>query len=116
MDAVVPSEPLEHVEEERVAVAVVERDLGRCADDDEPARRVDAELPGHGRVGLEVGEVVLLFQAGVAAELRRPDAVARKPLRRDRVGHDDACRRAAAELVLEPGELVVEGGRARDPE
>ena len=68
MHGLVAAEPLEHVGEERVAVAVVERDLGRRADDDQallrPARR-------HGR-RLEVGEVVLLLQAGVAAKLRRP--------------------------------------------
>ena len=43
MYAVVASEPLEHVREERVAVAVVERDLGRRADDDEHAVVVEPE-------------------------------------------------------------------------
>ena len=37
LDAGIAAEPLEHVGEERVAVAVVERDLGRRADDDEHA-------------------------------------------------------------------------------
>src|SRR5207247_4899714 len=55
-------------------------------------------------------------QAGVLEELRRLGAVAGEPVGRDRVRDDDARRRAAAELVLEPRELVAEGGRARDPE
>ena len=77
---------------------------------------VEAELVEHAAVGLEVGEVVLLLQTRVAAELRRPDAVALEPLGRDRLRHEDARRGAAAELVLDRGELVVEGRRARDPE
>ena len=43
-------------------------------------------------------------------------AVAGEPLGRDRLGDDDPRRGPAAELVLEPRELVVEGRRARDPE
>ena len=37
MHGLVAAEPLEHLGEERVAVPVVERDLGRRADDDERA-------------------------------------------------------------------------------
>ena len=65
--------------EERVPVPVVERDLGRRAHDDEHARRVDARRRAP-RVRLEVGEVVLLLDARVADELRRPRAEACEPV------------------------------------
>ncbi len=74
------------------------------------------ECARHGRVGLEVGEVVLLLEAGVLLQLRRDRVVTGEPLGRDRLGDDDARRRAAAELVLEPRPLVVERRGARDPE
>jgi hypothetical protein len=116
VDAVVATEPVEHLEEQRVAVPMVERDLGRRADDDEPPHGVDAEPARHRGVGLEVGEVVLLLEPRVRPELRRAHAVAREPVRRDDIRDDDPRRCTAAELVLEPGELVVEGRRARDSE
>ncbi len=110
------SEPVQDGEEERVAVAVVQGDLRGRAGDHQPPGRVDPEPAGHGRVRLEIGEVVLLLQPRVAAELRRPGSVARETLGGDGLGDDDARGGAAAELVLEPRELVVEGGGARDPE
>ena len=70
-----PPEVLERLREERVRVPVVERHVGRRPQDDEHARRVDAEPLEQRPVGLEVGEVVLLLQPRVLHELRRPDAV-----------------------------------------
>jgi hypothetical protein len=110
----VRAEPLEHAREERISVPVVERDLRGRPHDYEHARPV--EPCDRLRCGLEVGEVVLLLQSLVAAQLRRPRSEAGQPLGRDRVGHDDPGRGAAAELVLQPRVLVVERGRARDPE
>ena len=69
-----------------------------------------------GRVGLEVGEVVLLFDSRIADELRRLRAQSGEPGGRDRVREDDPCRGAQAELVLERRELVVMRRRARDAE
>ena len=111
-----PAEMLERLREERVRVPVVERHVGRRPQDDEHARRVDAEPLEQRAVGLEVREVVLLLQARVLDELRRAHAVRPQPLGGDRVRHDDPRRRAAAELVLQRRELVVERRRARDPE
>jgi hypothetical protein len=56
---------VEHLWKERVRAAVVERDVRRCANDHERAGGVDLEGRERGRVGLEVGEVVLLLQARV---------------------------------------------------
>jgi hypothetical protein len=97
-------------------VAVVERDVGRRAQNDEHTPGIDRERLEHTPVRLEVRQEVLLLQAAVLQELRRPGAVAREPLRRDGFGDDDLRRRAAAELMLEPRELVVEGRGARDAE
>ena len=66
-----PAEVLERLREERVRVPVVERHVGRRPQDDEHARRVDAEPLEQRPVGLEVREVVLLLQARVLDELRR---------------------------------------------
>ena len=54
------SEKVEHLGEERVGLAVIEGDVGRRPDDDDHAVAVGV-LVRHGRVGLEVGEVVLLL-------------------------------------------------------
>ena len=48
---------------------MVERDIGRRAQHDEDAVAVDLPLRQHALVRLEVGEVVLLLQAGVAEQL-----------------------------------------------
>ena len=71
----------QHVREERVPVPVVERDVGRRADDDEHAVAVEPELVEHGGVGLEAREVVLLLQPRVAAHLRgaRAEPVEARP-------------------------------------
>ena len=116
VDVLEPTEMVERHREERVRVAVVERDVRRRAEHDEHAARVDAEAVEQRAVGHEVREVVLLLQPRVLDELRRPRAVRREPLRRDRVRYDDLGRRAAAELVLQRRELVVERRRARDAE
>ena len=47
LHGVVAAEPLEHFGKERVAVAVVERDLGRRAHDGEDARAIEAEPVEH---------------------------------------------------------------------
>ena len=95
---------------------MVERDIRRRTDDDEHARAVEPERGSDRLIGLEAGEVVLLLQPRVAAELGLVDAVAPQPLGRDRLRHDHPRRGAAAELVLEPGPLVVERGRAGNAE
>src|SRR5205085_3319332 len=114
LHGVVPAQALEHLREERVRATVVERHVGRRADDHERAGGVDRPLRKHGWVWLEAGEVVLLLQPFVAAELLGPDAVALEPVGRDRLWDDDSRGRPAAELVLEPGVLVVERRRARN--
>ena len=106
----------ERLREQRVGVAVVERDVGRRPQDDEHAIAVDAELFEHVQVRLEVGEVVLLLEAGIPQKLRRPDAEVRKALDGDRVRHDHLRRGAHAEVVLQRGELVVVRRRAGDAE
>ena len=88
-------------------MAVVERDIRRRAHDDDDALGVDAHLIEHAGVDLEVGEIVLLLEAGILAELLGPDAEALQPLGRDRVGEDHALREPAADLVLKDSELVV---------
>ena len=116
MDTRVVAESLEHVHEDRVSVPVVEGDLGRRANDDEDAGRVDSESAGDVGIGNEPVQVVLLLEPGVAAHLAlaRPDAV--EALLRDDLRNDDPGRRAAAEPVLDPRELVVEGVGRRDRE
>ena len=102
--------------EEDVAVPVVERHVGRRADDDEHPLAVDSERVQHGLVRLEAGEVVLLLEAGVPANLPGVGAEPVEPILRDRVGHDHPGCRAAAERVLGARELVVVRVRRRDAE
>jgi hypothetical protein len=110
------AEVLEGHREQRIRMAVVQRDIGRRAQHDEDALGIEVPVGEDSRVGLEVREVVLLLQAGVLLQLGRCRPVGRETLRRDCAGHDHAGRRAAAELVLQPRPLVVEGRRARDAE
>ena len=91
---------------------MVERHVGRRADDDEDAAPVDAESLDRARVGLEVGQVVLLLETGVAAKLGRLDPVAAQPLRRDDLWDDDARGRTAAELMLHVVALGTPSERA----
>ena len=95
MDPVVAAEPVEHLGEERVRLAVVERDVGRRPDDDDDPLVVDAEPAQRLGVGLEVVEVVLLLQARIG-EVASPavDPEAAQPLERHRVGehHPPASR------------------------
>ena len=115
MHILAPAQLLERSREDRVARAVIERDVRRRTEDDEDPPGVDTQGSRDVGVGLEVGEVVLLFEAGIACELRRPEPVAPETLRRDRFGYDDARRRSGSELVLRERELVVERRRRRDP-
>ena len=114
LDTLLTAEPVEQPREERVRPAVVQGDVRRRPHEDEDVRLVEAELVQRSAIGLEVGQVVLLLQARVAAQLRRADAVAFQPLGRDRLGDEHARRGPAAELVLHHGELVVERVAARD--
>ena len=100
MDRGISPEPLEHVVEERIAVPVVQRHVGRRPHDDEHALAIDPEIVEHGRVRSEPVEVVLLLQPGIATHFRRTRAEAVEALLRDGLGNDDARRRAAAEPVL----------------
>src|SRR5207245_10507190 len=95
-------------------LTVVQRNLGRSADDHQHLRRVEVEVVEDSGIGVEVRKVVLLLQPRVAEELARSHAVSFEPRRRDRVRNDHPGRGTAAELVLEPGELVVEGRGAWD--
>ncbi len=81
--------------EQVVLEPVVQRDLRGRADERDRLRPVQPEGLEHGRVGLEVGEVVLLLEAGVAAQLAG-GAVPRQALGRDRLGDDDRLRRAGS--------------------
>src|SRR5437868_13620674 len=105
---------VEGLREERIRVAVIERDVRRRWQDDEDAVGVDPPAVQQPRVWLEVGKVVLLLQAGIPQQLRGSDSKALEPIWWDRVGHDHLRRRTHAELVLELRELVVVGRRARD--
>ena len=116
VNVVAATQQLERPREERVAAAVIERDIRRWAEHDEDAAGADSERARDIRVGLEVGEVVLLLQAGIAGELRRLEAVTREALGGDRLGDDDARGRSRAELVLGERVLVVEGRRRTDAE
>jgi len=94
--------------EQRVRLAVIERDVGRRADDHEDAAGIEAETRRQAGVGLEVGQVVLLLQARILEQLVGPDAVAAQSLGRDRVRHDHPPGGTAADVVLKRRELVVE--------
>ena len=69
----------------------------------------------HGRVGLEVGEVVLLLEARVAAQLAC-GSVSVEPLGRYRLGYHNGPREAAVDAVLHGRPLVVEHRRAGYPQ
>src|SRR5439155_11354270 len=100
--------------EGRVRLAVVQRYVRWWAQHDEGAGRVASPLLEHTFVSLEVGEVVLLLEPRVLEQLGRARAVARQPFRRDRVGDHDPRGCPTAQLMLEPGELVVERRCAGD--
>ena len=91
------AQPLQDGGEDVVLEAVVERDRRRRAHDGDRLAGIEAQLGQHRRVGLEVGEVVLLLQPGVAAQLA-PRAVAVQALGRDRLGHDDGLGQAAVDV------------------
>ena len=83
------------------------------------AVELPSDEPGHVyhmHVGPEPVEVVLLLEARVTADLSLAGAQAVETRLRDRVGHDDPARGAAAERVLRKGEFVVERVRRADPE
>ena len=72
---------------------VVERDVGRRADDDEDPSAIEAELVQHRLVGLEAGEVVLLLEPGEAPDLAGARAEAVEARLGDRLRDDDAAGR-----------------------
>jgi hypothetical protein len=61
-----PAQEVERLREEWIRMPVVERDVRRGPKDDEHAVAVDTQSLEHRRVRLEVGEVVLLLQPGIA--------------------------------------------------
>ena len=103
----VVSELGEDLGEERVRLAVVQRDVGRGPDDDHHPLRVDAQPLEHTGVGLEVGQVVLLLQARVLEQLLGPHSEPPQPLRGDGIGKDHAGCQPARDAVLGDRELVV---------
>src|SRR3954454_8121359 len=116
MDAGIGPQVLEHLREEPVGFAVIERHVWRRADDDYHPLLVYPESGQHARIGPEVPEVVLLFQPGVLLELVVAHAVAAQSLGRDRVRYEDAPRAAAADVVLQRGPFVVERVDRRNPQ
>ena len=109
-------EALQHLREELISVTVVERDLGRSADDCEHAVRSRPRASTTDSTRLEAVQVVLLLQARVPAHFRGPRAKAVEAILRDRVGDDHAPRGTRANTVLGERELVVEGIRRRNAE
>ncbi len=116
-DGLLAPQAVEHRGEQRVLEAVVERDGRRRAHDGDRPRRVEPELAEHRLVGLEVREVVLLLEARVAAQLgaawrrtgaRRSGGIAS--------GTTTRLRQPAVDRVLDRRPLVVERGRAGDPQ
>ena len=93
---------------------MIQGDVGRRAQHDEDARAIDGEGVQHRRIGLEVRQVVLLLEPGIAQELGRAYAEAREPLGWDRIRHDHLRRRTHTELMLQLCELVVVRRRARN--
>ena len=78
---------LQDLAEEIVLEAVIQRHRRRRADDRDRPRRVQPELGQDRRIGLEVGEVVLLLEpriAGAACPARRSGPAARAGSRRER--------------------------------
>jgi hypothetical protein len=109
------STTVEHPAEQVVLEAVIERDRRRRAHHGDRLLRVQAEIGRHLRVGLEIRQVVLLLEAGIASQLATR-AVAVQPLGRDRLGNHDRLRQPAVDVVLHRGPLVVERGGAGDPQ
>ena len=97
-------------------MSVVERHVGRRADDGENLLRIELELVQDAPVGLEPGQVVLLLQTREPAHLSGARAEAIEPVLGNRVRDDDATCGPAAEAVLDAGKLVVEGIRGGDAE
>src|SRR4029077_18575827 len=64
----------QYLREQRIRAAVIQRDVGWRAEDDHDAVGVHAQLLESVRVGLEVGQVVLLLDPRVLEELVGPDA------------------------------------------
>ncbi len=77
---------------------------------------VEAEDREDGRVGSEVGEVVVLLEARVADQLRRLCAGGLEAVDRDRIGDDHAPRGLPGELALQARVLVILHLRLRDPQ
>ncbi len=106
------AQALEHAGEEVVLEAVVERDIGRRADDHDRSVGIQPELLEHLGGRLEVRQVVLLLEPLVGTQLA-VRAVAVQALGRDRVGDDHGGCEPAVDVVLDGGPLVVEHRRAR---
>ena len=100
--------------EQVVLEAVIQRDVRWRAHRDDRFGAVEPQLVEHLFARLEVGEVVLLLEAFIRAQLPLR-AVADEALGGDRVGHDDRRREPAVDVVLRRCPLVVEHRRAGDP-
>ena len=99
---------------QRVGLAVIKRDVGRRPDHHHHPVRVHLQAIQDCRIGLEVGQVVLLLQAGVLEELLAASPEPGQAGRRDGVGGDDQAGQPAADVVLLDGELVVEHVHGRN--
>jgi hypothetical protein len=103
------SERLQQRGEQLVRPAVIERDVRRRPQHGHHALALDAELVQYVRVRLEVGQVVLLLEPRVLAQLPRSCSVPAQPCGRDRIRRQHPPRKPAADLVLGGRPLVVEG-------
>ncbi len=103
-------QPVQHLREQVVLEAVIERYGRRRADDRERRRTVDPELIQHRLVGLEIRQVVLLLEARITAQLAAR-AVPVEALRGDRFRDDDRASEPAVDVVLDGRPLVIEGRR-----
>ena len=95
---------------------MVRRGVVGWADDCQDPPAVDSQPAENGRVRLEVGEVVVLLEAGVPAEVRRRCAEFAQPIDWDRVWDQHPACDSEADSALQAGELVVLHLHGRHPQ
>jgi hypothetical protein len=99
---------VEHLDEQWIGLAVIQRDVRWRPDHDDEAGAVDFERIKHALVRREVRKVVLLLQARVARQLVVANAESLQPLGRDRLRYHDPPGQPAADVVLLERKLVIE--------
>ena len=106
----------QHLLEQWIVGAVVERELRRRPHDREQRLGAHTESEPHRRIGLEPPERVLLLEAGEPHDIRRLRAVRGNRLERNRIGHEHACRQPAVDAMLKLRALVIEHRHRRKAE